>query len=116
MIESVTSTGVVVQAQDNTTVTWDLKSDTVVREHGSRASTSALSDGERVFVAGPVVSGSQRRQGDRDPALQRQFRVRRLRIRLIRRPSRSRVLPSVIRGIPAPDDAVCTTAAPGARE
>ncbi len=58
VVESVTSTGVVVQAQDNTTVTWDLKSDTVVRQHGSKASTSALSDGERVFVAGPVVSGS----------------------------------------------------------
>jgi hypothetical protein len=58
VIGSVTSTGVVVQAKDNTTWTWDLKSDTVVRENGSRASTSALSDGERVFVAGPVASGT----------------------------------------------------------
>ncbi len=58
VIGSVTSTGVVVQAKDNTTWTWELKSDTVVRENGSRASTSALSDGERVFVAGPVASGT----------------------------------------------------------
>jgi hypothetical protein len=58
VIGSVTSTGVVVQAKDNTTWTWDLKSDTVVRENGSSASTSALSDGERVFVAGPVASGT----------------------------------------------------------
>jgi hypothetical protein len=58
VIESVTSTGVVVQAADNTTVTWDLKSDTVVRENAKKSSTSALSDGERVFVAGAVTSGS----------------------------------------------------------
>jgi hypothetical protein len=58
VIGSVTSTGVVVQAKDNTTWTWDLKSDTVVRENGSSARTSALSDGERVFVAGPVASGT----------------------------------------------------------
>jgi hypothetical protein len=58
VIESVTSTGVVVRAKDNTTWTWDLKSDTVVRENGRSATTSALSDGERVFVAGPVTSGT----------------------------------------------------------
>jgi hypothetical protein len=58
VIESVTSTGVVVQAADNTTVTWALKSDTVVRENAKRSGTGALSDGERVFVAGAVVSGS----------------------------------------------------------
>jgi hypothetical protein len=58
VIESVTSTGVVVRAADNTTLTWGLKSDTVVRENAKSSSTSALSDGERVFVAGAVVSGS----------------------------------------------------------
>jgi len=58
VVESVTSTGVVVRAADNTTLTWDLKSDTVVRQNRRSASTSALSDGERVFVAGAVVSGS----------------------------------------------------------
>ncbi len=58
VIESVTSTGVVVRAADNTTLTWSLKSDTVVRENAKKASTSALSDGERVFVAGAVASGS----------------------------------------------------------
>jgi len=58
VIESVTSTGVVVRAADNTTMTWGLNSDTVVRENAKRSSTSALSDGERVFVAGAVVSGS----------------------------------------------------------
>jgi len=58
VIESVTSTGVVVRAADNTTLTWALKSNTVVRQNGKSSSTSALSDGERVFVAGGVVSGS----------------------------------------------------------
>jgi len=58
VIESVTGTGVVVQATDGTTWTWDLKSNTVVRENAKRTSTSALSDGEHVFVGGPVVSGA----------------------------------------------------------
>jgi hypothetical protein len=57
VIESV-STGVVVQATDNTTLTWALKSNTVIRQNGKSSTTSALSDGERVFVAGAVVSGS----------------------------------------------------------
>jgi hypothetical protein len=58
VIESVSGTGVVVQATDGTTWTWDLTSSTVVRKNAARASTSALSDGERVFVGGPVASGA----------------------------------------------------------
>ncbi|HEY7014059.1 MAG TPA: hypothetical protein VH480_14960 [Streptosporangiaceae bacterium] len=58
VIVSVTSSAVVVRAADNTTLTWALKSNTVVRQNGKSSSTSALSDGERVFVAGAVVSGS----------------------------------------------------------
>jgi hypothetical protein len=57
VIESVTSGDIVVRAVDGTTWTWDLISRTVVRENGKPASTSALSDGELVFVGGPVISG-----------------------------------------------------------
>jgi hypothetical protein len=58
VVESVSPSAVVVRAKDGTTWTWELVSDTVVREHGKRTSTSALSDGERVWVGGPLSSGS----------------------------------------------------------
>jgi hypothetical protein len=54
-IESVSSSDVVVRAADGTTMTWLLVSDTVVRDHG-KSSTSALADGQLVFVGGPVTS------------------------------------------------------------
>lgn len=57
-IKSVTSSSVVVRAPDGTTMTWLIVSGTVVRDHG-KAATSALSDGQLVFVGGPVVSGAR---------------------------------------------------------
>jgi hypothetical protein len=57
-IESVASGDIVVRAADGTTITWLLASDTAVRDHG-KSSTSALSDGQLVFVGGPVVSGAR---------------------------------------------------------
>jgi hypothetical protein len=57
VIKSISGNDVVVQAKDGTTWTWVLESNTVVRQDGKKASTSALSSGERVFAGGPVVSG-----------------------------------------------------------
>lgn len=57
-IQSVTGSNVVVRAPDGTTMTWLFVSDTVVRDKG-KASTKALSDGQLVFVGGPVVSGAR---------------------------------------------------------
>jgi hypothetical protein len=57
VIESVSSSDIVVQAKDGTTWTWVLESNTVIREGGQRTTTSALSDGEHVFAGGPVISG-----------------------------------------------------------
>jgi hypothetical protein len=56
-IESVSGSDVVVQAKDGTTWTWVLQSNTVIRENREKTTASALSNGERVFVGGPVVSG-----------------------------------------------------------
>jgi hypothetical protein len=58
VIESISSSAVIVRAPDATTWTWDLVSNTLVRHDGRRASNSALSDGEQVFVGGPVSGGS----------------------------------------------------------
>jgi hypothetical protein len=57
VIESVSGSGIVVQAKDGTTWTWVLESNTVIRQDGQRTATSALSDGEHVFAGGPVISG-----------------------------------------------------------
>jgi hypothetical protein len=57
VIKSISGNDVVVQAKDGTTWTWVLESNTVVRQDRKKASTSALSSGERVFAGGPVVSG-----------------------------------------------------------
>jgi hypothetical protein len=57
-IQSVGSSDVVVRAPDGTTMTWLFVSDTHVRNHG-KSSTSALSQGQLVFVGGPVVSGAR---------------------------------------------------------
>jgi hypothetical protein len=59
VIQSVSSSGIVVRAVDGTTWTWDLVSNTVVREHGQKTSASALASGEPVWVGGPVVSGAK---------------------------------------------------------
>jgi hypothetical protein len=60
VIESVNgSTSIVVQGEDGTTSTWDLVSNTVVREQGGKVSESSLADGEPVWVGGPVVNGTR---------------------------------------------------------
>jgi hypothetical protein len=58
-IKSVTRNSMVVRAPDGTTMTWQLVSDTAVRDKGVKSATSALSDGQLVFVGGPVVSGAK---------------------------------------------------------
>ena len=57
IIQSVSGSDVVVRAADGTTWSWDLVSNTVVRENGARTSQSALATGEPVWVGGPVLSG-----------------------------------------------------------
>ncbi len=57
VVQSVSGSNVVVRAADGTTWTWDLVSNTVVRENGSKTSQSALATGEPVWVGGPVLSG-----------------------------------------------------------
>ena len=58
VVESVSSAAISVRAQDGITWTWDLVNDTVVRDNGQQAARSALSDGQHVFVGGPVTSGA----------------------------------------------------------
>ncbi len=58
VVESVSSGAISVRAQDGITWTWDLVNDTVVRDNGQQAARSALSDGQHVFVGGPVTSGA----------------------------------------------------------
>ena len=57
VVQSVSGSNIVVSAADGTTWTWDLVSNTVVREDGSKTSQSALATGEPVWVGGPVLSG-----------------------------------------------------------
>lgn len=57
VVQSVSGSNIVVSAADGTTWTWDLVSNTVVRENGSKTSQSALTTGEPVWVGGPVLSG-----------------------------------------------------------
>jgi hypothetical protein len=58
-IQSVSGGNVVVKSADGTTWTWHIVSNTVVRQNGSKTTTSALSAGETVFAGGPVVSGTR---------------------------------------------------------
>ena len=58
-IQSVSGSDVVVDAPDGTTWTWLIVSNTVVRENGSKTTTSALSAGQTVFAGGPVVNGAK---------------------------------------------------------
>jgi hypothetical protein len=59
VIESVNGSGsIVVQGEDGTTSTWDLVSNTVIREQGGKVSESSLAVGEPVWVGGPVVNGA----------------------------------------------------------
>jgi hypothetical protein len=60
VIESVNgSTSIVVKAADGTIWTWDLVSNTVVRDAAGIVSQSALADGAQVWVGGPVINGSR---------------------------------------------------------
>jgi len=60
VIESVNGgTSIVVKAADGTIWTWDLVSNTVVREATGKVSESALANGAQVWVGGPVISGSK---------------------------------------------------------
>lgn len=58
VIRSISGSDVVVQAKDGTTWTWVLGSSSVIRESGKRVAANALSDGEKVLAAGPVVRGT----------------------------------------------------------
>jgi hypothetical protein len=58
-IQSVSGSQVVVRAPDGTTWTWLIVSDTVVRQNGSKTTTSTLATGQTVFAGGPVVSGTK---------------------------------------------------------
>jgi hypothetical protein len=57
-IQSINGSNVVVRAPNGVTMTWLLVGNTVVRDHG-KATTSALANGQLVFVGGPVVSGAR---------------------------------------------------------
>src|ERR1700689_468717 len=57
-IQSVSGPDVVVRAKDGTTWSWTLGGDSVVRDDGSKSTSSALSAGQLVFVGGPVVRGT----------------------------------------------------------
>jgi hypothetical protein len=60
VIESVTSgSAIAVKAADGTIWTWELVSNTVVRDGSGKISESTLAVGERVWVGGPVVSGAR---------------------------------------------------------
>lgn len=58
VIQSVSGNNVVVKAADGTTWTWVLQSDSVIHQGGKKVSNSALTGGQQLFVAGPVVNGS----------------------------------------------------------
>jgi hypothetical protein len=58
-ITGVSGTDLVVRAPDGTVWTWLIVSNTVVRQNGSKTTTSALADGETVFTGGPVINGAR---------------------------------------------------------
>jgi hypothetical protein len=58
-IQSVSGSDVVIKAPDGTIWTWQIVSDTVVRQNGAKTTTSALSAGETVFAGGPEASGAK---------------------------------------------------------
>jgi hypothetical protein len=57
-IQSVSGGDVVVRAKDGTTWSWTLVTDSVVREDGTKTTSSSLAAGDLVFVGGPVVRGT----------------------------------------------------------
>jgi len=58
-IIQVSGSDLVVRAPDGTVWTWLIVGNTVVRESGSKTTTSVLADGETVFAAGPVLLGAR---------------------------------------------------------
>ena len=58
-IQSVNGSTVVVRAPDGTTWSWQIVSDTVVRQSGHKTTPSALATGQTVFVGGPVINGAK---------------------------------------------------------
>jgi hypothetical protein len=59
VIQSVSGNAIVVRAVNGLTETWQLVGNTVVREHGQKTSSNALTSGEPVWVGGPVISGAR---------------------------------------------------------
>jgi hypothetical protein len=57
-VESVSSSAVTVEAADGTTWTWDIVAKTVVRQSGHTVAEHTLAQGDKVLVAGQVVSGA----------------------------------------------------------
>ncbi len=57
-VQSVAGAVVTVQAADGTRWTWDIVSDTVIRQSGHQVARSELAVGDQVLVAGQVVSGT----------------------------------------------------------
>jgi len=58
-ITSVGSGDVMIRAADGTTWTWALTGTSVVREQGTKEPESALTQGQAVFVGGPVIDGAR---------------------------------------------------------
>ena len=58
-IIQVSGGNLVVRAPDGLVWTWQIVTKTVVRQNGSKTTTSALADGETVFAGGPVVNGTR---------------------------------------------------------
>jgi Domain of unknown function (DUF5666) len=58
-VESVTGSAFTVQAPDGTTWTWDLTASTTIHAAGQDTAQAKLATGDRVFVGGPLVSGTR---------------------------------------------------------
>lgn len=57
-VKSDTGSAITVTAADGTTWTWEITSNTVVRQAGNKVEASAISVGEKVFVGGTVDNGA----------------------------------------------------------
>ena len=58
-ISSVSGGDVAVRAPDGAIWSWQIVSDTVVRQSGHKTTTNALATGQTVFVGGPVINGAK---------------------------------------------------------
>jgi hypothetical protein len=57
-VQSVAGSVVTVQAPDGTRWTWDIVSNTVIRQSGHQVTKSQLAVGDQVLIAGQVLSGT----------------------------------------------------------